>query len=134
MKRVLTVIIALICSFFLFACSLNETYNSKNNPLEPDVSQLLDEAYGNAAATKMIFDFAEEIGYLPSDVFGPYCFDMRTHVIHHTNSACIEQIPFESRMSCWVYDCYTLQSVKRKVKENQFLSKFDWEICPICIP
>ena len=100
---------------------------------EPQIALLLDEAYGNPTATKLIFDFAEEIGYSPADVFGPYCFDMRSHTIHDTDAECVNDIPFEDRMSCWVYNCYSLQQTQKTVTSNSFLSQFDWTICPVCL-
>ena len=61
----------------------------------PDWILLLDEAGGNAAATELLFEFAEEIGYDPSAVLGPFVLDAQTNTVHDTDSSCVESIPYE---------------------------------------
>lgn len=134
MKRVMIAILASVYALFLCSCGLNSTYNDTNEYHEPQTDLLLEEAYGNSVATKLIFDFADEIGYYPSSVFGPYCFDMRSHTVHDTDSECLKQIPYEDRMSCWVYNCYNIQQVKKELSANPYLSRFEWNYCQKCLP
>lgn len=134
MKKITNAILAFVCALSLCSCGLNSTYNDTHEYEEPDIPQLLGEANGNPSATKLIFDFAEEIGYYPSSVFGPYCFDMRSHTVHDTDAECVNDIPFESRMSCWVYDCHNLRQVKEALVDNKYLSRFEWQFCPACLP
>lgn len=126
------ILFVVIIGFQSSAVNQAQAEDSEAEYCGPDVALIMDEAYGNAVATKYIFDFAEEIGYWPSAVFGPYCFDMRDYTIHDTDSDCVSKIPYESRMSCWTYSCDNLSDVKHTIKDNSYLSQFTWMLCPKC--